>query len=182
MDKITNLGDKLKNSKFVDFIKEKGPDIAKTALNVTGTITGNAWIQNTADLIKGSQEIKAEDKERAVELLYQEADMIKLHLADIANAREYNYKLQDSVNSTKLAKIIPSVIDIVVLSTWLGLTFFIAAKYFNLVDTNKTNINMDGIWGLYAAVTGMATTIVGYYRGSSIGSKTKDELINQLKK
>jgi len=148
------------------FLKNIG-NIADPILKAVGNLTGFEALNVISDLIVTDKELSAEQKQEAVSL-------IQLDRADLINARENNTLIQESQFSSWMDKTIPFIIDLFILMIWGALTMFILAKYFHLVTA--TNIDMSPILGIYAGVTGLATQIVSYHRGSSAGSKMKDLL------
>lgn len=175
-----------KKTKFGQFLQKVGntfgdiaeigggllPGPAGTALKtVHGLLEGKAMNNNLSpELQAKAQELKLE-----LELAEKEfqRDLIEAQQADMESARKYNAEIQNDSDSTTLAKIVPYAIDITIIVAWVGATFYIAHNAFVGTDIS------DGIWGLYSTVTGLATNIVGFHRGSSMGSKRKDLLNKQ---
>ena len=144
-----------------------GGTVAGSALGVLGDILeGKA---NSADLTP-EERTAAQNFKRELERdrMQFEQELVRMEAEDLKSARESNVALQTDPDSTVLAKVVPYAIDIVIMLTWVGATFYIASNVFQGVDVS------DGIWGLYSTVTGLATNIVGFHRGSSMGSKRKD--------
>lgn len=90
-----------------------------------------------------------------------------------ANARDNNSKIQESANSSNLAKNTPYVLDffIVIATFSLGLLLFLTP----IPEQNKDILNI-----LFGTLLGLSVTVVNYHRGSSNGSAAKSELINKL--
>lgn len=100
-------------------------------------------------------------------------------LKDVADARAANIQIQNS-QASWLAKNIAYCIDAFIVLLWGALTAYLIASALKIIKTS--NVNMDGIYGLYAAVTGVAMTIINFHRGSSAGSKEKSRQIEALTK
>ena len=49
---MSKLGDKLRDSKLVAWVKEKAPNVASTVLDVVGTVTGREGFNELADKIR----------------------------------------------------------------------------------------------------------------------------------
>lgn len=171
-----------KKTKFGKFLSKVGNtfgDVAEIGGNLLqGTAAGSA-LGVLGDILDGKSVNESLDPEqRALAQRFKqelemnkiefEQELIRMEAEDLKNARETNAAIQNDPDSTMLAKIVPYAIDIVIMLTWVGATFYIASEVFNGVDVS------DGIWGLYSTVTGLATNIVGFHRGSSMGSKRKD--------
>lgn len=67
-------------------------------------------------------------------------------------------------------------LDGFIMLIWGGMTAYISARIFNLIGTG-TQPDLSVILGIYSGVTAFATTVVQYHRGSSMGSKQKDQLL-----
>lgn len=182
--------DKNKKTKFGQFLQKVGntfgdvaeiggsllPGPAGTALSaVHGLLEGKAMNGKLPpELQAKAQEFKLELELAEKEF---EKDLVQAQQAEMESARKYNADIQNDEDATTLAKITPYAIDITIIVTWVSATFYIAHNAFTGTDVS------DGIWGLYSTVTGLATNIVGFHRGSSMGSKRKDKAsgIQQLK-
>lgn len=90
-----------------------------------------------------------------------------------ANARDNNTKVQESENSSKLAKNTPYIIDfIIVISTvFLGAALFA----FEIPMQNKELAYM-----MFGAMLAHCGTVINYHRGSSNGSAAKSDVINKI--
>ena len=99
-------------------------------------------------------------------------------LKDVANARDSNVKIQESDKSSWLSKNVAYFIDIFVILIWGILTIYIIASALKIIKT--TNVDLTGIYGLYATVTAVAMTIINFHRGSSRSSQDKDKQINTM--
>lgn len=105
---------------------------------------------------------------------------LELQLQDVANSRDANVKIQESENSSWLSKNTGYCLDIFISMIWSGLTFYIAAKYLNIIKLNA-GVDFSGVWGLYASVTGLMTIVLSWHRGSSRGSAEKAATIEKMK-
>ena len=119
---------------------------------------------------------------RAIELMEAQAnDLEKAYLLDIQDSRNANVKVQESDKASWLAKNVGYMLDIFVILIWACMTFYIAAKYLNLISS-APGVDFSGIWGLYATVTSMATIVLSWHRGSSKGSEDKSKVIDRMSK
>lgn len=128
-------------------------------------IPGASLLGDVADAITTSKEIDEATKQQ---LLHA----VSMDLQDLAHARESNTKIQETQFASWMAKNIPYCIDIFIFLVWGGLTFWLAAKMLNIVDAD--GVDMSGIWGMYSGVTALATQVLSFHRGSSMGSRLKD--------
>jgi maltodextrin utilization protein YvdJ len=92
-----------------------------------------------------------------------------------SNARENNTKIQESENSSWLAKNTPYILDFIA----IGAVFLLGALLF-FVDVPKGNIQILNI--MFGTLLTMAGTVYNYHRGSSKGSVDKQNQINSLTK
>lgn len=112
-------------------------------------------------------------------LLEYEQTERKDYLADVQNSRETNVKIQESDSASWMAKNTGYMMDCFVSLIWACLTFYIAAKYLNIIKVSSV-VNFDGIWGLYASVCTFMGTILNWHRGSSKGSDDKQKTMDKM--
>lgn len=91
-------------------------------------------------------------------------------VADRSSARERETRLNESTNSAWLAKNISSFLAIGCLT--LTFILFYQVLYMEIKPQNK-----DVIIYILGALSSISVQIVGYYFGSSVGSKEKTELL-----
>ena len=82
---------------------------------------------------------------------------------------------------TGFGKKVPYIIDLFVVSIWGIMTVFIIFKALKLLDSDN-KVDFTAVLGIYAGVTGLATQIVSFHRGSSQGSADKSRVIHEMKK
>jgi hypothetical protein len=131
-------------------------------------------IGNVVDELHFSNEEKAKVNQ---ELLKLEAEIEQSYMADTANAREMNSKLQESSNASWLSKNLPYFIDLFILMIWGFMTIYIVLRWLGFIEATKNNVDMTGILGIYSGVTALATMILQFHRGSSQGSQRKTDII-----
>lgn len=96
----------------------------------------------------------------------------KLNLADVANSRDSNARIQETANASWLAKNTGYIIDFIIIIGTILLAYLIIFKPIPLE-------NKDVIMMTFGAIIGMCVTIIAWHRGSSSGSAKKaDELSN----
>ncbi len=173
-------------SKVKDFLSKVGgkfADVAEIGGKLLGNTPAGTVLSTIGGLLKNKANGDTEEAKVAQELLLEletrrhefEMDIAKLQNEELESARKWNAEIQTDVNATKLAKYTPYIIDLFVSTLWGALTVYICMKGMNLIEGKPMDIS-DGIWGLYATITGAFTTVLGFHRGSSIGSKQKDKL------
>lgn len=102
----------------------------------------------------------------------------KAFLADTANARDNNTKIQESDKASWMSKNIAYCIDAFITLLWGVLTIYLIASALKIIKTNQ--VDLTGIYGLYAAVTGVTMTIINFHRGSSVGSERKQKQMEKM--
>jgi hypothetical protein len=127
--------------------------------------------QFKTDLIR----IQNEHEEKMASIAQSELDS---QLKDVQGARDANVKIQESDKASWLSKNIAYCIDAFVVLLWGVLTLYLIGTALKIVKTSS--VDLTGIYGLYAAVTGVAMTIINFHRGSSVGSKANGETIRKM--
>ena len=92
-----------------------------------------------------------------------------------ANARESNTKIQESSNSSWLAKNTPFILDFVIV-----FAVFILCYSLLYVHIPEANIQIMNI--MFGTLLGILGTVYNYHRGSSNGSAAKQDIINKISK
>ncbi len=128
-------------------------------------------------LTAAAREAEAARAARAEELL---AEAERQWLADLADARQMNARLQEAAASSWMARNIAYLIDVFVTLIWGGLTLYIIARIFNLVDGGQGSPDLTAIMGIYAGITASFTTVLSFHRGTSRGSESKDLTIRNI--
>lgn len=103
------------------------------------------------------------------------AELEKANLQDTQNARDMNAAIQQSGSAGWLAKNLPYLLDIVIVSgaLVLGLLLFV----FEIPKGNR-----ELALTAFGLLLGLAGTVINFHRGSSKGSKDKDDLLAALAK
>lgn len=127
--------------------------------------------QFKADFLK----IQNEHEEKMASIAQSELDS---QLKDVQGARDANVKIQESDKASWLSKNIAYCIDAFVVLLWGVLTLYLIGTALKIVKTSS--VDLTGIYGLYAAVTGVAMTIINFHRGSSVGSKANGDTIRKM--
>lgn len=162
---------------LTDLIGKYGePLIAKGIEKVTGIdVTKQELTQEDKQKIIDSQiEIMKIDFEKLKEENRAKEFITIQNNQNTSNARDNNTKIQESSNSSTLAKNTPFFLDfiIVVSTVILGIALF---KY-EIPLENKELAYM-----MFGAMLAHCGTIINYHRGSSNGSSEKTDIINKMK-
>ena len=107
--------------------------------------------------IEAEREAELHDFLLAGRALDLQAD--QMHFTDTADARSMNARINESPNADWLPKNVPAILAIVV----------VAGGGAILAMTNEPDVR--------TAVVGLMTLVLGFYFGSSRGSKDKDEVM-----
>ncbi len=129
------------------------------------------------DYVEGKLGVKLEpdmppEKVAELQLKSQEHEefMIEQDNKNTADARDMNAKIQESSNSSWLAKNAAYIMDFMVILATIALSCF--AYFIGVPDVNKELVYM----ALGSLIT-MTGTILNFHRGSSAGSQSKDKLL-----
>ena len=161
-----------KDTKLGKFLTGEG---AGQLLNTVGSIATGNWIGAAGEiknLIKGSSELTAEQKELALKVFEQDIEAFKVEVEDRKNARDKEVAVNASEYSSWLTKNIASLIAL--LFTIFTCTLFI------LVLTGNIKPSENITFSVVTSVTNIFMLIAGYYFGSSRSSQSKDRTINEL--
>lgn len=133
-----------------------------------------------AKLDKIQNDFQEKVMEIALEQEKLKLEEMKAYLADTQDARKSNAEIQNSDKASWLSKNVAYCIDIFVIIIWGFLTIYLIGNSLKIIKTSQ--VDLTGIYGLYAAVTGVAMTIINFHRGSSRGSEDKQKHLNEMMK
>lgn len=103
-------------------------------------------------------------------------ETFQAEVADRSSAREREIRVNESQSAGWLSKNISSLLAI----GCLLLTFFMFYKVFYV--NSEIDKNKDVIIYILGVLSAISTQIISYYFGSSMGSKTKTEMLEKLGK
>jgi hypothetical protein len=140
---------------------DKAEQVTKVALDVAKGITCQATANGAVDVLGANPELVIQFRQALAGI---EADLEKAYLGDTANARQREIAIATSDSAPMLNKIITPVLALIVV---VGGGFILAYNAQPDVRTAASNLMM---------------LVLGYYFGTSVASKRKDDTINQLTK
>lgn len=168
-----------KKFRIGDFLKKIGP-VGGKILSTVGTITGVPGLKEIGKLIDNDPELTPEQKAEARHILDQDFEREKLYLADKSDSRdmytddngskEQVNKLSDSIMKWNLWAICGLVL--------VNIALILGAEKLELpavVIVPTANI----IGMVMMALMKERDQVVGFFFGSSIGSKNKDKKLNK---
>jgi hypothetical protein len=100
---------------------------------------------------------------------------LALYLADTANARDMNAKVQDSDKASWLSKNIAYIIDAVIVVSFISMLVLI---YHKAVPEENKELFYTG----FGVLGAMLSTVLNFHRGTSIGSERKQKQLDKLRK
>ena len=163
-----------KETKLGAFLSGQG---ASGLLTTIGQVATGNWIgaaTSIKDMITGSTELTAEQKEVALKFLEQDLEGFRIEVEDRKDARAREVLINQSESSSWLAKNTLSIIAIIF--TVFTCTLYILVLRGNLRSSDNITFSV------VSSVTSIFTLIVGYYYGSSRSSQAKDGTIARLTK
>ena len=127
-------------------------------------------------VVKGAGELITTDKERLAaenENHRLGVEETKAYLADTANAREANARIQESANAGFLAKNVGYWLDIAIVASTIGMVYMIL---FREVPT----ANKELFYTAFGSLMTLCMTVVNFHRSSTARSQKKDDTIKSL--
>lgn len=167
-----------------------GIDFLDKLISEVGLPLVKKGIKTTLGIDLESKELTAEDKQKIMDsqIEIMKIDFEKLkeenrakefvtiqNNTNTANARESNTKIQESSNSSWLAKNTPFILDFVIV-----FAVFILGYSLLYVQIPEANIQIVNI--MFGTLLGILGTVYNYHRGSSNGSAAKQDIINKISK
>jgi hypothetical protein len=122
------------------------------------------------DSVEAVAKAIAGDPAAAAKLQELELEYAKLDMANTANARDMNSKIQESANAAWIAKNAAYILDFAIVSATIIMTWIV---FFKGVPSENKEIAYMAIGSLIT----MCGTVLNFHRGSSAGSKSKTEEI-----
>lgn len=158
---------KSKHPKLAEFIENKAPNILNA---IGGVLPEKGALGIVKNLITSDSSLSSEDKAEAAKLLL---DAQELELQDMANARSREVAIVTSEHAPLLNKIIQPVLALMILGSCFLFWYFML-----FTDIPKDKEVM--IAGVTGSLTTLSMGVVGYYFGSSTGSKAKQDMIDKM--
>jgi hypothetical protein len=148
--------------------------IAPTLATVVAGPLGGAAVSAIANRLGVSDSVEAVakaiagDPAAAAKLQELELEYAKLDMANTADARDMNAKIQESANAAWIAKNAAYILDFAIVSATIIMTWIV---FFKGVPVENKEIAYMAIGSLIT----MCGTVLNFHRGSSAGSKSKTE-------
>lgn len=143
------------------------------------TTTKEEKLQLNAELQKIQNDFELKLKDHLIEMKRLELEERKAYLADTADARSNNAKIQESDKASWLAKNVAYILDIFIFSVWGAMTVYLILMMLNFVKADK-GADVSGVLGVYSGITAIAMTVLNFHRGTSRGSEDKSKQINSM--
>jgi len=179
------LGEKIRESKFGTFVRDRVKPVAGDILEIVGDVTGIQAIETVGALINGKRDQSTEAAKLAQDFeRYKLEFTLEMHRIDIAAELEaYKAEVEDrtsarlrEVDYVKTTGRRDWLMGAVVLS---GLTLLIGVvvslMFVTIPQENQRLADMT-----FGAVMSIGASIFSYYVGSSKGSAIKDQTIKTL--
>jgi hypothetical protein len=159
-----------------ELLKSVAPGLATVVAGPLGGMAVKAMAEKlgVADTVEAVAKAVQEDPQAAQKLAEINLKEFELHNANTDSARKMNAEIQNSSSASWLAKNIAYVIDCVIVTATLLLSWFAFIK--GVPPENKELVYM----ALGSLLT-MCGTVLNFHRGSSQGSKDKNDAMKGLK-
>jgi hypothetical protein len=157
-------------NELLGLLKGIAPTLATIAVGPAGgaLISTIASRLGVGDSVEAVAKAIAGDPAAAAKLQELELEYAKLDVANTADARDMNSKIQESANAAWLAKNAAYILDFAIVSATIIMTWIV---FFKGVPTQNKEIAYMAIGSLIT----MCGTVLNFHRGSSAGSKSKTE-------
>lgn len=159
-----------------ELLKSVAPGLATIVAGPLGGAAVKAMAEKlgVADTVEAVTKAVQEDPQAAQKLAQIDLEKLKLENEDRASARNAHMAIATSANALMLEKLTPPLLA---LGT-VGLAFILVGVliFVNIPDSQENII-------IYALgfITSAATQVLGFYFGSSQGSKDKSQALTSLK-
>lgn len=162
---------------LLGMLKNFAPALATAVAGPLGgaAISAIASKFGVADSVEAVAKAISGDPEAAQKLQELELEYAKLDMANTADARNMNSKIQESENASWVAKNAAYILDFGIVSATIIMTWIV---FFKGVPAENKEIAYMAIGSLIT----MCGTVLNFHRGSSAGSKSKTEEIMKLQK
>lgn len=159
-----------------ELLKSVAPGLATVVAGPLGGMAVKAMAEKlgVADTVEAVTKAVQEDPQAAQKLAEINLKEFELHNANTDSARKMNAEIQNSATASWLAKNIAYLIDCVIVVATLLLSWFAFIK--GVPPENKELVYM----ALGSLLT-MCGTVLNFHRGSSQGSKDKNDAMKGLK-
>ena len=154
------------------FLKEKFPDLAETALDIAGNFIPGA--NALKGLFSNTPGISQEDRVAFNEaIMTYEIEIAKINAADTDSARNREIEIAKTDSGWLVKNIVP-----ILAAAWTIFTFVL----FILALTGHMEAKENMQFLVINSATNVVMLVVGYYFGSSNGSKMKQDQLNDMSK
>jgi len=151
--------------------------ITKLIDSVTTTKEEKAKLNN--ELLQIQNQFEVQLRDHLLEMKKLELEEHKAFLADTADARQSNSKIQESQTASWLAKNVAYLLDLFIFTVWGAMTVYLILMMLNFVKADK-GADVSGVLGVYSGITAIAMTVLNFHRGTSRGSEEKQKQISSL--
>lgn len=157
-----------------NIIGGKGAEIIESVGNVA-----DKFITTGQEKAEFNAEVQKEINRHVESMQSQANEELKIYLADTADARNMNAKIQDSDKASWLSKNIAYMLDLFVGLLWGTITVILFLKVFKVT---AENVDMVSLMALHGTVTAVFMISMNFHRGSSIGSERKQKQLERMGK
>jgi hypothetical protein len=157
-------------NELFNLLKGIAPTLATAVAGPLGgaAISAIAGRLGVSDSVEAVAKAIAGNPAAAAKLQEMELEYAKLDMANTADARDMNSKIQESANASWVAKNAAYVLDFAIVSATIIMTWIV---FFKGVPVENKEIAYMAIGSLIT----MCGTVLNFHRGSSAGSKSKTE-------
>ncbi len=147
-------------------------------------VKGSDLVKNISEAVDTFVDTKGEKAERDLkiqemvqnynlELVKEATESEKNQLLDVANSRDNNTKIQESDKASWMAKNIAYILDMTFTLAFIIMLIIIIYK--QVPEANK-----ELFYTSFGLLGGYVSQIIGFHRGTSIGSKANGDALRKL--
>jgi hypothetical protein len=158
------------NDILSSLLKNVAPGLATAVMGPLGgaavsAIASKLGVEDTVEAVAAHLQA---NPDAALKLRELDLKELELNNANTDSARKMNAEVQNSVNSSWLAKNIAYCIDVVIVLSTIGLTYMLMSQQ---VPTDNKELALMA----FGSLVTLCGTVVNFHRGSSQGSKDKSK-------
>lgn len=151
-------------------LKNAAPALATAVMGPMGgmavkAIAGKLGVEDSVEAVTAHLQA---NPDAAIKLKELELKELELNNANTDSARKMNAEIQNSANASWLSKNIAYCIDVVIVTSTIGLTYMLMSQ--QVPAENKELALM-----AFGSLVTLCGTVVNFHRGSSQGSKDKSK-------
>lgn len=176
--------ERIRDSKFAEFVREKVKPVAGDVLEIVGDITGRESIEKVGQFLnrnkENNEQLKALDAEFQLKKLEFETELEQIRINCIMEEMRMQVEDTKSARSTEIERLKITgkrdwIMTTVGVSIIVCFMFYVYCSVFYVVAPENREFFIE----MRATTRDALMVLIGYYYGSSRSSRFKDETISK---